>query len=205
MLQGKKEIVTDVLNQKDEPMVMLFNLAKECGSLPQEYSFVETGTRSGHASILMLKAIKETNNNRWLFTIDPYGNKPYGHGKDIYTNFDYGEQHYRNAQYSLSKYAFDNDLLHYHYRLKSEEFEKVKSLTEFWHNGGKVEPKYGFIYLDGEHTTKAVLKELEYFLPRMHPEGGIVIDDVSLIDVDALPIKGEVKHDKLFVKLCQKN
>lgn len=198
----EKRIVLEGIADNDYPLLKMYEEALRVSKeLPENISFVETGTRDGDSAMVFLKAILDSGKKRWLFTVDPYGDKPYGVGNVLSTTYGYGEQHFRNALHSLSKYAWDNDLLHYHYRLRSQEYHKMAELTEFWHNGERVNHMYGLVYLDGEHTYDAIIKELDFFLPRLVKGGVIIIDDISFIteeQINELPIKGEIHHNKLF-------
>ena len=87
-------------------------------NIDEDYIFCEVGTREGNSAIQLLDAIKESDKKRWLFTIDPYGHKPYRATTDMDPRgreFDYDEQCYRNGMMTLSTFAFNNDLLHYHW------------------------------------------------------------------------------------------
>jgi len=200
----EKTIINPGIADNDFPLLRMYAEALEVSKkLPEDVCFIETGTRNGDSAMVFLKAILDSGKKRWLFTVDPYGDKPYGVGNIVSSTYGYDEQHYRNAMYSLSKYAWDNDLLHYHYRMLSQEFYKVAEVTEFWHSSAKVERKYGLVYLDGEHTFDAIKKELDFFLTRLVKGGVIIVDDISFItqnEISELPIQGEIEHNKLFYK-----
>jgi predicted O-methyltransferase YrrM len=192
----EKNVPPVAIHPDDAPMIRFRELALEISrSLPEDASFCEVGTRSGDSAILLLDAIRESGKSRWLFTVDPYGDKPY-HGADSY---DYGEQHYRNAMKGLSDFAYEHDLLHCHYRMRSQEFGWMCENIEFWYGRGTHRQKYGFVYLDGEHRVEAVAKELEYFLPRLVPGGVIVIDDIGMLG-GAVPLDGEIALGKLWYR-----
>lgn len=196
----QKQVVDGSIHPDDKPILYFYQRALEvANNLPEDCWFAETGTRSGDTAIVLLRAINESGKkNRWLFTIDPYGDKPYETSTGVHTSFDYGEQHYRNALHSLSKYAWENDLLHCHYRMRSQEFKFMQDNVEFWFDHKKCEPKYGFVYLDGEHAHKPVEEELAYFLPRLCSGGVIVIDDPEYFDLKKLSIDAEVIEDKIY-------
>jgi hypothetical protein len=200
----EKTIILPGIADNDYPLIDMYDeVLRVSKELPEDIVFVETGTRNGDSAMVILKGILDSGKKRWLFTVDPYGDKPYGIGSIVSSTYGYDEQHYRNAMMSLSKYAWDNDLLHYHYRMLSQEFHLISEQTEFWHKANKVQHKYGFVYLDGEHTFNAITKELEFFLPRLVKGGVVIVDDISFItedEIKALPIQGEIKHNKLFYK-----
>jgi hypothetical protein len=64
---------------------------------------------------------------------------------------------------------------------------------------------FAFVYLDGEHTPQAVSEELAWFMPRMHPQGLVVIDDIeSIKDSEQIEVieawrTGKVFGNRLYV------
>jgi len=157
--------------------------------IDKDYIFCEIGTRAGDSGIQLLDAIKESNKKRWLFTVDPYGDRPYRATTDMDARgryFDYNEQCYRNGMMTLSTYAFNNDLLHYHWRMTSDEFmhsihEENIHAIEFWYDKKKIDYKFGLVFLDGEHYEDIVLNEFEWFKDRLIDGGLIIIDDIKNI------------------------
>jgi len=152
--------------------------------IEEDYIFCEIGTRAGDCSLQLLDVIKETNSKRWLFTVDPYGTKPYRATTDMDARgrvFDYDEQCQRNGMMTLSTFAFNNDLLHSHWRMTSKDFmDKIESI-EFWHDGKQIDYKFGFVLLDGEHYEGIVMQEFNWFKERLAVGGMIVIDDIKNI------------------------
>ena len=153
-------------------------------TMPEDSIFCEVGIRSGDSAMISFEAIKNSNKNRWFFTVDPHGNKPYLIRTDSYAESIYPDQHHRDAMYTLSKYAYENNLLHTHWRMTSYDFMKHIEDIEFYHDGEKIEYKFGFVYLDGEHHIKIVKDELEWFKKRMVSGGMIVIDDADFVIPD---------------------
>uniref|UniRef100_A0A6M3L5C9 Putative methyltransferase n=1 Tax=viral metagenome TaxID=1070528 RepID=A0A6M3L5C9_9ZZZZ len=152
--------------------------------IDNEYIFCEIGTREGNSAIQLLDAIKESNKKRWLFTVDPYGTKPYRATTDMDARgryFDYDEQCYRNGMMTLNTYTFNNDLLYSHWRMTSKDFmDKIESI-EFWHDKKQIDYKFGLVFLDGEHYEDIVMKEFEWFKDKLIDDGLIIIDDIENI------------------------
>jgi len=142
-----------------------------------EAIFCEVGNYRGGSALAMLEVIKETNPDRWLFTVDPYGARPFVCGDELIDS-DYNEDIYRDAKKLLSDYAYENKLNHYHWRLESDDFMKVLPDIYFWHNKSVIDPIFGCVYIDGEHTPDQVKREIEFFYNRM-PSGGLIILDDS--------------------------
>ena len=157
------------------------SLMQQAVQLPEGH-FVDIGTRAGGTAMLALDVLKNSP-DKFLFTIDPYGDKPYPVGSEatgISTYpLDYGEQHYRTAMKELSQFAYSNNLNHVHYRTTSEWW--IKNHYQVFYKGDFLEDTFAFVYLDGEHTDTAVAMELDYFMPRMVKGGVIVVDDAHFI------------------------
>lgn len=166
--------LSDHLQNLDYLYAQVLEKAKQ---LPEDMPFLEVGTRAGGTALAFLFAIKESGKrNRALFTVDPYGNKPYLRGSEV-LNMDYGEHFYRTAMRYLSQYAFDHRLRHQHWRLTSLDYMLVRGSVDVWYDGVLVGNTYGFVYLDGDHEENTVAMEIEYFYPRLCSGGLIVVDD----------------------------
>lgn len=170
--------------------------------LPDDYMFIEAGTRAGGSALAILQAINDSGSQRWLITLDPYGDKPYKVGDEVVT-LDYGENHYRTAMKVLSEYSFDNSLNHAHFRMKSLDWMKTFESNEYWYSGEKMQPKFGFAYLDGDHDSDTVNAEYAW-LSKKTPETQVVVDDAHYLRKETLAL-GEVKLDRLFIKKAEEN
>jgi predicted O-methyltransferase YrrM len=183
----------------DHPLYLeeVYEAALEASKrLPSSYIFLETGTRSGGSALAILQAIEDSGINRWLFTVDPYGMKPYNVGDEV-VGLDYGEDHYRRAMKVLAEYAFDHKLLHSHFRMKSIDWMRAFDNSEFWFEERKMAPKFGFAYLDGDHDSRTVRHE--YIWLKNHTEGvSVVVDDAHYLDENILKL-GTLKHNRLFI------
>lgn len=69
----------------------------------------------------------------------------------------------------------------------------TKTLTELPGDG-----VIDLIHVDGEHTTQAVLHDLELALPRLSLEGTILVDDYSIPKVKAGVDQFEAEHPELM-------
>lgn len=185
--------LSDHSHEFDYQYEEILKVAKE---LPENVPFLEIGTRSGGSALLALKAIQDSKISRLMITVDPYGGKTFVN-TDRTTHNLYPDSFHRKAMYELSKYAFENDLEHVHFKLTSFDFIKIFDGIELWRNEKVVEPKFGYVYLDGEHNEVTVEKELEYFLPRMVKGGLIVIDDTEQIKDSQVWIIKEVLKNSI--------
>ncbi len=140
-----------------------------------DHPFVEIGTREGGSALLFLHALKNTTN--FLITIDPYGKHYQADGEWP----PIGDKIYRTAQKLLADFCFENNTLHIPFRITSKHFMSLWDNSLIWINGMPCLKPFGVVYLDGEHTEETVLKEINWFLPRMHINGLLIIDDYSYL------------------------
>lgn len=170
---------------------------KASQELPENSMFLETGTRSGGSALAVMQAILDSGKtNRWLFTVDPYGMKPYKQADEV-VELDYGEDHYRRAMKVLADFALENKMNHVHFRLKSLEWMQKMSACEFWFDGRALTPNFGFAYLDGDHDTDTVTHEIMW-LKRYNPRPIVVVDDAHYLKDELLKL-GTVQDDRLFI------
>jgi predicted O-methyltransferase YrrM len=144
-------------------------------TLPKECPFLEIGTRAGGSALLMMEAIRHQ--DRVFVTVDPYG-KTYKSGGDWPA---IGEDTYRDTMKVLFETAWLNHITHVHYRMTSQCFMDINPASYLWIENRLIKEQYGVVYLDGEHVDSVVMAELNFFIPRMHDNGLIIIDDVSYI------------------------
>lgn len=181
-----------------ESLEEVYDAALEASlKLPSEFIFLETGTRSGGSALAILQAIQDSGKTRWLFTVDPYGLKPYNVGDEVVTGLNYGEQHYREAMKVLSDYAYDNNLLHSHFRMKSLDWMRCFDTSEFWYGGKQMQPLFGFAYLDGDHDSVTVSKEYRWIKGHT-PECVVIVDDAHYLSDEVLRL-GDVRNGRLFI------
>jgi len=166
-------------------------------NLPIDALFVEIGTRAGGSALLALKAINDSKINRTMITIDPYGLKPFVNSDRTNLRL-YGENLYREALKNITDYCFYNELDHIHFKITSFDFIKIFEQIELWKDEQVLQPKFGYVYLDGEHNENTVTKELEYFLPRTVENGLIVIDDIEHIKNSNNPLIKNVLSESRF-------
>ena len=161
--------------------------------LPQPCLFCEVGTRAGGSALLALHAIKESGITRQLITIDPYGGKPFAavHSTLPYNNW-YDDTFYRSMMKELADFCAEHALQHTHFKITSQEFIATFEQMHLWQNQQTLEPLFGYVYLDGEHTPETVGQELAWFLPRLSDGGLLVIDDIENLVQTTDPLITEV-------------
>ena len=153
--------------------IFLEKAKKIASELDEKYPFLEIGTRNGATALLLLKAIKESSaKRRMLITVDSYGDYP---SLDIMKVGGDGDHFMKLAMLEISKYCYDNDLRHTHFRMISKDFMKIFPTLHIW----REYQEFSFIYLDGNHNHSMVEEELQWSLKRIAKNGIISIDDMA--------------------------
>lgn len=172
-------VAESVRRHSDHPQGLeeVFQEALKLGQdLPTDRVFLEVGVRDGGSARAWLHAIYCSNRlDRWLWTVDPYGDRLY-----MGAAMDYGEERYRGMQIYLSAAADATRTNWCHWRMTSQEFITVAGLLWFNYKGNQWlmdRVPFGFVFLDGDHTPEVVKQEVEWFGQRM-------VDDEALIVID---------------------
>lgn len=178
--------------------LLLSKVEELAASLPEDYCFLEIGTNSGETSRDIIQRL--AGSKRWLFSVDPYGSKPYlldgGYLPGDQTL--YNEDTYKTAMKMMADDAVEYNVNWAFYRMLSLDFFKLLPKIEFWSEGKIMKPKFGFVFLDGAHEMDTVRKEVEWCKKNMD-RGLIVVDDWHY--VQDLPYTGQVAHDRLYIEL----
>lgn len=146
---------------------------------------LEVGTRLGGSACLLLSSLNRIYGKEappLLFTVDPYGGKPYAEGQMyvrdpagqiLEARSDYGRGVYQYAKVMLAQ--FGN---HIHWMMEGEKFLENIAGTTVWDQGEQHRiGNFSFALLDGDHTTAVVRRELDWLMPHMNPEGVIIVDN----------------------------
>lgn len=138
---------------------------------------VEIGSRRGGSAFMMLLQLQEMyspDNMPMLFTIDPYGGKPYKGGDVVMPNL-YGDSEYVAMKKLLA--GFSN---HAHWYMESEDFlALLPALRYWWRSVQRRVEGLAFAFLDGDHDAATISFEVRALLPHMAPGAMIVIDNVD--------------------------
>ena len=139
----------------------------------------EIGLREGLGSKIIMDAILDSKPKLYKhIAVDPYNNLSYEHydneGSVVagYTE----EMKQKTVHYLYQNYP-EFDFFHmtddYYFKTMGEghQFVLNQQLVLFG--------LYQVVHLDGPHTTKAVIDELSFFIPRMASKGLIIIDDYT--------------------------
>jgi len=166
--------------------------------LPVNLSFLEVGSYQGETTCDIIRILRGS--ERWLFTVDPYGSKPYLLDGQFWAGDQtlYTDHTYRRAIRAMATAADEHAVNHAYYRMTSLDFFEVIRRFDFWYRGEIFPLRFGFVYLDGAHEPATVRKEVEWLREHMR-EGLIVVDDWH--HVADLPFRGEVLHDRCYLPI----
>lgn len=139
---------------------------------------IEIGTRRGGSAWLCLKLLQHLyppSAQPMLFTVDPYGDKPY-QGGDFTVYAAYGDHDYLMAKRLLREFAN-----HAHFHLAGETFFRALHGQTFWWRGRprKFNEGCSFVLLDGDHDARTVLAEVVRARSWLAPGGIIFVDDID--------------------------
>ena len=163
---------------------------KYAKELPPEYIFMEIGCWKGGSTMALMQAVKDSGIDRWVWSVDPYGSKPFKLGDKIQPEADYNDTEvYPDAMYNFATFAKELGVKHYHWRMRSDDFFKIIDKIDFYDKGEIITPQFGFVYIDGDHDGDVVKEEMEWLIPRMPEDKSmIVLDDVPWITVKNHPV-----------------
>lgn len=166
------------LSDHNQNLDYLFDLALNLAQiLPSPIPFLEIGTRAGGTTLLFIQAIIQSYLPRLMFSVDPYGNKPFRQGSSTLLNL-YGESFWKQASNHIANICSSSNLVFQsHWKITSLDFIKIYDQITIWHQGLPFKGPFGLVYLDGDHDEDTISREIEFFAPRLYPKGMIIIDD----------------------------
>ena len=175
-------------------------LAKAAADAP-EGIFVEIGFRAGTGVMAMVEGKPHSPNNLYI-AIDPFGNVPYNEGTRT-RHLDYTNERrkytLRNFYNYLAEVESTTNFIFFN--LESIEFIKryEDGVPDYFSGNKVIRTDYSIAHLDGQHDTETVLKEVEFFVSRILPNGYIIIDNTEQGWMDMEPIE-KVLYDNGFTK-----
>jgi|TARA_R100001163_G_C5065806_1_gene203871 hypothetical protein len=144
----------------------------------------EIGLREGLGTKTIMDAVRLQEPRLYKhIAVDPYGNLAYQHydNPDNIIAAGYDSEMMQRTVTELYKNYPEFNFFHmtddYYFKTMGEghQFVFEKQLMIFG--------LYKVVHLDGPHTTKDVLNELVFFIPRMEIDSLIIIDDYQLISL----------------------
>jgi hypothetical protein len=172
-----------------------------------EGALVEIGTRRGGSAKLIIDTLTaNSDTNRSLFCIDPYGNIAIDctnlnmslhnpdrviegdkNSKELVSpqKFDYTNTMRNRTIPSLYFYAYQAGLNFTFFCLEDTEFfKRYADGVPVYNEEKKIENKYSFVFFDGPHTTPEVLNETKFFVERSVIGSVFVYDDEWMLDTE---------------------
>ena len=171
-------------------------------------AILEIGSRRGGSAkmiIDMLAANSDT--NRSMFCVDPYGNIDYpttnltatlhnikqldedqnSTDKSINIKLDYTNQMRNEIIPSLYFYAYRNGLNFSFFCMEDTEFfKRFADGVPVYNDYKKIENSYALVFFDGPHTNEIVREETDFFLTRTSIGSHFVYDDIWMYDHQAI-------------------
>lgn len=177
--------IIENMDHKDGAELIYEMALKYSKELPDNYIFIEIGCWKGGTTMALMQAVADSGKDRWVWSVDPYGSKPFKLGDGIQEEADYNEEIYRDAMENFATFAKELGVKHTHWRLESADFFVMAEMMNFWDSGQTISPEFGFVYIDGDHDGKVVTDEINWLKDRM-PKGKsmIAMDDVPYITVN---------------------
>lgn len=186
-------LVEEALKHSDQDKANLINCAKtfiKAHELVPWGPSLEIGSRRGGSAFLFLSLLAlnyAVDGRPLLFTVDPYGNKPYEDGDPCPVKF--------NAYGTPEEMAMKTLLLpfgnHTHFRLRGGDFLQALRGRPYWHQGRPAcfgSRDLSFAFLDGDHDATIIRDDLHYLWQSwMSPKGLVLVDNVNK-DPRTLPI-----------------
>jgi hypothetical protein len=140
----------------------------------------EIGGLWGFGTFLLMNAM---GNDKKYLLIDPYGNIPYDDVFGSTRRWNYSNKVKATMMMNIGRWCAEKEYDFYFYPMTDLEFMRrfADGIPVFDENPiGMTE--YCLVHVDGPHTTPLVMRETEFFIPRVALGGAIVFDDIGQYD-----------------------
>jgi hypothetical protein len=142
----------------------------------------EIGVRRGMGTKTILDAVKQYCPEKYVVSVDPYGNIPYtGREPDGETHYDYTDDMMNDCMADMWAYVRDNRMKWKFFNLTDRDFFKSfwEGVPVYEYFGAGKATTYSMIHYDGPHTVLDLKAETAFFNLRT-PVGGVwVFDDCT--------------------------
>lgn len=142
----------------------------------------EIGLRKGGGLVIMMLSWLNNNHNkdRYFIAIDPYGNIDYKWKDGVTLKLDYTNKMKNETLSRLYSFCSTHNINFNLFCLTDFDFfDKFENGVIIYDQNRKILDKYALVHLDGPHTTEDLIKEIDFFKPRISLGGFIVLDDVQ--------------------------
>lgn len=136
--------------------------------------------RAGGLMTILFSCIDNNDKDRYFIAIDPYGNIDYNFKDNYTTKLDYTNKMKNETLASLYSFCSTHDINFNLFCLTDFDFfDKFENGIFIYDQNRILLNKYALVHLDGPHTTEDLIKEINFFKPRISLGGYIVLDDVT--------------------------
>lgn len=165
---------------------VLSNAVKEIKHVPG--IVCEIGTRRGGSLKIIVDSLLENlDYDRNVISLDPYGNIEYVSSEGERVRYDYTNDMRNETIVALYQYLMKKPVNVVMYILEDTEFfNRFNEGVPFYKDYKVVLNNYSLVFFDGPHDVSAVLKEMEFFLPRSEIGSVWVIDDIHVFPYQAI-------------------
>lgn len=127
--------------------------------------FCEVGLCKGGGIKELFDAVEEKKNkDRWIISIDPYGDIIYKKTSDRKFRMGYDDTIYRYTMTRLFSYVEKHSLNYVFYKMTDESFmEHFANGVPIFDYDEKIINTYALIHFDGPHDFESVLAETHFF------------------------------------------
>jgi len=197
--------LNDVFSTDSSEYEILHNAVLNCKDVPG--AIVEIGTRRGGSAKIIIDALESNSDtDRSMFCIDPYGNieiectnlnltNHYPHvekeGDPLSTEltkplrFDYTNTMRNRVIPSLYYYAYSKGINFTFFCMEDTEFfKRFSDGVPVYNDYKNIENTYAFVFFDGPHHNEAVDAETKFFIERSSVGTIFVADDIWMYDHD---------------------
>lgn len=144
---------------------------------------LEIGLRLGGGTKHIVDAISNHCPNKVAMAIDPYGYILYELKQDTFVRLDYTEDMKCTCLSNLYQYVKEKKVHFIFHNLEDTEFfNRYSDGVPVYNNHKTIVNKYSFVHFDGCHSVGALIKEIDFFLPRTDSGAFFCFDDISEID-----------------------
>lgn len=178
--QHVQHILTMRLSVDSGEYEVLMGAAQQSSAVPG--ASCEIGLREGGSSELMLRVANAIQIQRPHIGIDCWGNLPYLFDNGGRANWTYDDAMRRKCLAELYNIALElnQDLLIFPCK-DTEFFERYATGVPFYRNGSAdFITCYSCVHFDGPHTVVDIMREVQFFIPRLSVGGYLVFDDVDM-------------------------
>jgi len=179
----KKESLTMALGRDSTSYEILEAALDACS--PGPYLSAEIGIREGGSAEMIINKIADRQLGYTHIGIDHYGQMPQVHSDTNTMVLDYTNSMRNRAIAALYTLAEEKGVNFLFQNMQDGEFFKrfPEGVPIYNNSEARVVGWYGFVFLDGPHSTELVLKETEFFAPRCVIGATMVFDDTPNFDM----------------------